>query len=72
MGVNGQGQDRSIASYEMRIRGTTYAPGTELMEVLACERVVAGREEVIVLMKNGDPVVLYPLALLKGSGICGL
>jgi len=72
VGLNGQGQGRSIASYEMRIRGTAYPFGTELMEVLACEKVVAGREEVIVLMKNGDPVVFYPLILLKGTGICGL
>ena len=72
MGLNGQSQGRSIASYEMRIRGMDYPLGTELMEVVTCETVVAGREEVIVLMKNGDPAVIYPLVLLKGTGICGL
>jgi len=56
----------------MRIRGMDYPLGTELMEVVTCETVVAGREEVIVLMKNGDPAVIYPLVLLKGTGICGL
>jgi alpha-amylase len=72
VGLNGQGTGRKIARYDLRVRGTKYSAGEVLVEVLSCERVVSGRGEVVVRMKNGDPVVLYPVALLKGTGICGL
>ena len=72
VGLNGQGALRNIAPYEMRIRGTTYATGEELIEILSCDTSTAGVREVKVVMKNGAPVVLYPKSLLVGTGICGL
>jgi len=72
VGLNGQGAERNIADYEMRIQGTKYQVGESLIEVLTCEGLVSGKGEVVVRMKNGAPVVVYPKRLLRGSGICGL
>lgn len=72
VGLSGQGTDRNIAPYEMVISGIKYRPGEALIEVLTCSGIIAGSRQVAVIMKKGVPVVLYPKALLEGSGICGL
>lgn len=72
VGLSGQGAERNIAPYDLTIPGTKYTTGDVLVEILTCERVTAGAGQVVVTMKNGAPVVLYPMAMLAGSGICGL
>lgn len=72
VGLNGQGKDRNIAPYDLTVHGTPYTVGETLTDVISCEDVIAGNGQVVVRMKDGAPVVLYPKMLLAGSGICHL
>jgi alpha-amylase len=72
VGLSGQGANRNIAPYEMIIQGTKYTPGQALIEILSCSGIIAGSGKVMVIMKNGEPVVVCPREWLLGSGICGL
>ena len=72
VGLNGQGKDRNIAPYDFIVHGTPYTAGETLLEVISCQDVTAGNGQVVVKMKDGAPVVLYPKMLLAGSGICRL
>jgi alpha-amylase len=72
VGLNGQGKDRGIAPYDLTLHGTPYTAGETLVDVIACESTIAGNGQVVVRMKDGAPVVLYPKSLLAGSGICRL
>lgn len=72
VGLNGQGTGRGIAPYDLTLHGTPYMPGETLIDVISCKNVVAGNGQVVVTMKDGAPVVLYPKSLLAGSQICRL
>jgi hypothetical protein len=72
VGLNGNGAERKISPYVMPIRGTGYTDGEALIEVVGCGTTIAGRGQVMAMMKNGAPVVYYPKRHLVGSGICGL
>jgi hypothetical protein len=54
------------------VHGTPYTSGETLIDVISCEDVMPGNGYVVVRMKDGAPVVLYPKLLLVGSGVCRL
>lgn len=72
VGLSGQSSERKILPYFQIVRGTTYSPGEPLIEILTCGSAIAGPGQVVVTMRNGAPVVLYPRERLAGTGICGL
>lgn len=71
VGLNGHGKDSNVEPYKKAITAKCYASGDQLVEVLSCTNVVAGRGQVVVNIKDGASIILYRKALLAGSGICG-
>ena len=72
VGLNGHGTESNVEPYKKTIKFKHYATGDALVEVLSCADIVAGPGQVVVNIKDGAPIVLYPGTLLAGSGICGL
>jgi alpha-amylase len=62
----------SGSSYTLSLSGTGYSAGESLTELLSCTSSVTvdSSGNVPVPMADGLPRVLYPSALLEGSGIC--
>ncbi|KAL2811041.1 glycoside hydrolase superfamily [Aspergillus granulosus] len=57
--------------YNLTIPGA-FNPGTEVMEVLSCKKVIAGQEgRITVEMDEGEPSVFFPVKKMAGSGVCG-
>ncbi|KAL2851994.1 glycoside hydrolase superfamily [Aspergillus pseudoustus] len=49
-----------------------FKPGTEVVEVLSCKKVIADREgKITVDMDEGEPRVFFPVKSMGGSGLCG-
>ncbi|TLD34659.1 putative alpha-amylase a type-1 2 protein [Venturia nashicola] len=56
---------------EVKVERSGFAPGTILMDIVACKEVAVGQDGVLrVTMADGNPKVLFPVALLGSSGIC--
>ena len=72
VGLNGHGTESNIEPYEKTIKLKHHTTGDALVEVLSCADVVVRLGQVVVNIKDGAPIVLYPGRLLAGSGICGL
>jgi alpha-amylase len=72
VGLSGQSKIRNVSAYDITIQGTTYKPGEVLLEALSCQSLTVGAGPVVVNMKDGAPVVLFPKSALTGSGICNL
>ncbi|PYH49228.1 alpha-amylase [Aspergillus saccharolyticus JOP 1030-1] len=61
----------SSSNYQVNVT-RMYHPGTEVMEMLGCERHVSATGGVIsVDFVAGAPKVFYPVKYLNGSGLCG-
>ncbi|KAL6237343.1 hypothetical protein BDW75DRAFT_228842 [Aspergillus navahoensis] len=57
--------------YNLTIPGA-FKSGTEVIEVLSCERVTADHEgKIVVEMDEGEPKVFFPVRKMNGSGLCG-
>lgn len=68
----GSGQKKE---YDLTLK-VGYMPGIVAMDVLNCVNYTASevehhKGELVVDMKKGEPRVLYPVELLRGSGLCG-
>lgn len=64
-------QGSNSTKYMMTIP-MSYGPGTVAMDVLKCVNyTVDSTEQLTVEMEKGEPRVLFPAKLLRGSGLCG-
>ncbi|KAL8688258.1 MAG: hypothetical protein Q9218_005788, partial [Villophora microphyllina] len=59
-------------AYGVELKSTGFGAGNELTDVLSCRTTTVGQDGVLrVTVRGGLPLVLFSLAGLKGSGICG-
>ncbi|PYH76272.1 putative alpha-amylase [Aspergillus uvarum CBS 121591] len=66
-----RGSTAATGDYQVNVT-RMYHPGTEVMEMLGCERHVSATGGVIpVDFVGGAPKVFYPVKYLNGSGLCG-
>ncbi|GIJ98378.1 hypothetical protein Aspvir_000495 [Aspergillus viridinutans] len=64
-------QGSNGGKYQLALKDA-YAPGTEVMEVLGCSKLVANDVgNLTVEMNAGEPRAFFPVAQLNNSGLCG-
>ncbi|KAL5001265.1 glycoside hydrolase superfamily [Aspergillus recurvatus] len=64
-------QGSQAGPYNLTIPGA-FKPGTEVIEVLSCEKVTADHEgKIVVEMGEGEPKAFFPIRKMNGSGLCG-
>ncbi|GFF36041.1 alpha-amylase A type-3 [Aspergillus udagawae] len=64
-------QGSNGGKYQLALKDA-YAPGTEVMEILGCSKLVANDVgNLTVEMNAGEPRVFFPVAQLNNSGLCG-